>query len=141
MDLPDVNVLVYAHRADVPQHAIGRGWLDAQLASDSPFAISKLTLSAIVRITTNRRAFATPSTLDEAFSFCRALVDQPRCQLVEPGERHWTIFERICKDASITGPMVSDAWYAALAIEHGCEWVTMDRDFARVPGLKWRKLS
>ena len=26
---------------------------------------------------------------------------------------------------------------AALAIEWGCEWVTMDRDFARFPGLKW----
>ena len=33
---------------------------------------------------------------------------------------------------------VTDAWYAALAIEWGCEWITFDRDYARFPGLKWR---
>ena len=27
---------------------------------------------------------------------------------------------------------------AALAIEHGCTWVTTDRDFARFPGLTWQ---
>lgn len=37
-----------------------------------------------------------------------------------------------------TGPRVTDAWFAALAIEWGCEWITFDRDDARFPGLKWR---
>jgi hypothetical protein len=23
-------------------------------------------------------------------------------------------------------------------MEHGCEWITTDRGFARFPGLKWR---
>jgi predicted nucleic acid-binding protein len=36
--------------------------------------------------------------------------------------------------------MVPDAWFAALAIEHGCEWITEDRDYARFPGLRWRSL-
>lgn len=40
-------------------------------------------------------------------------------------------------ETSTRGPRVTDAWFAALAIEHGCEWITMDRDFARFPGLKW----
>jgi len=31
-----------------------------------------------------------------------------------------------------------DAWFAALAIESGCEWITPDRDYARFPGLRWR---
>jgi hypothetical protein len=35
--------------------------------------------------------------------------------------------------------MVTDAWFAALAIEWDCEWITLDRDFARFPGLKWRR--
>jgi predicted nucleic acid-binding protein len=29
---------------------------------------------------------------------------------------------------------------AALAIEHGCEWVTLDRGFAAFPGLSFRNL-
>jgi predicted nucleic acid-binding protein len=37
------------------------------------------------------------------------------------------------------GPRVSDAWFAALAIEHGCTWITFDRDYARFDGLQWRE--
>jgi predicted nucleic acid-binding protein len=65
------------------------------------------------------------------------LLRQPHCQIVEPGERHWNIFQRLCRESNTTGRRVTDAWYAALAIEWGCEWITLDRDFARFPGLKW----
>jgi uncharacterized protein len=33
---------------------------------------------------------------------------------------------------------VTDAWLAALAIESGSQWITLDRDFARFPELDWR---
>jgi predicted nucleic acid-binding protein len=36
------------------------------------------------------------------------------------------------------GVVVQDAWFAALAIESGCEWITTDRDYARFEGLRWR---
>ena len=26
----------------------------------------------------------------------------------------------------------------ALAIESGCEWITLDRDYRQFPGLRWR---
>jgi len=65
-------------------------------------------------------------------------MGQPHCQIVEPGERHWDIFERIYIESDTRGPRVSDAWFAALAIEWDCEWITFDRDYARFPGLKWR---
>lgn len=138
MDLPDVNILVYAFRPDLEHHPRSRAWLDHSIVGHAPFAISPLTLSAVVRITTNPRSFRQPSTHDEVFGFCEDLMGQPNCQLLEPGRRHWDIFRRLCEDSGTTGPRVSDAWYAALAIEHGCEWITFDRDFARFPGLKWR---
>ena len=34
------------------------------------------------------------------------------------------------------GNFVAEAYFAALAIEHGCEWISTDHDFARFPGLK-----
>lgn len=137
MILPDVNVLIYAFRSDVPQHAVCMPWLARVVNGESDFAMSYLVLSALVRVTTGPRVFAAPSTLDEAFAFCRAITSAPNCRAVEPGERHWSIFERLCRETDTRGPRVTDAWFAALAIEHGCEWVTMDRDFARFPGLKW----
>jgi len=58
--------------------------------------------------------------------------------IIQPGERHWDIFTRFCTEADARGNMVPDAWFAALAIEFGCEWITLDRDYARFPDLRWR---
>ena len=122
---------------DAEAHSVCRSWLDGVVLSDARFGLSRLGLSAVVRITTNMRSYKTPSSLDDAFGFCADLTGQPHCQIVEPGERHWDIFQRLCHETNTRGPRVTDAWFAALAIEWGCEWVTMDRDFARFPGLKW----
>jgi toxin-antitoxin system PIN domain toxin len=138
MILPDVNVLIYAFRQDVPQHAICRRWLAGVVASESRFGLSPIVLSAVVRVTTNPRSHKMPSAIDEAFGFCEDLLGQPHCQIVEPGDRHWGIFKRLCVETDTRGSRVTDAWFAALAIEWGCEWITFDRDFARFPGLKWQ---
>ncbi|MBX6425769.1 MAG: PIN domain-containing protein [Variibacter sp.] len=82
--------------------------------------------------------FRTPSKVAEAFAFCDSLLGQPHCQPIEPGERHWGIFQRLCIETETHGARASDAWFAALAIELGCEWITLDRDYARFPGVKWR---
>lgn len=138
MILADVNVLIYAFRKDVEQHAICRPWLERVILGDARFGVSPLTLSAVVRVTTDPRIYAVPSTLDQAISFCDDLLGQPHCQIVEPGARHWEIFKRLCIETNTRGRRVTDAWYAALAIEWGCEWITFDRDYARFPGLKWQ---
>ena len=138
MILPDVNVLIYAFRPEVPEHPRCRQWLQDVVDGDARFGISPLALAAVVRVTTNRRAYPAPSSLDDAFRFSDYLLGQPHCQIVEPGERHWDIFRRLCIETQTRGPIVTDAWYAALAIESGCEWITLDRDFARFPGLRWR---
>jgi predicted nucleic acid-binding protein len=93
------------------------------------------------RITTNPRAYKMPSALDEAFAFCDDLLGQPDCHVVEPGEPHCEIFRRLCIETDRCGARVADAWFAALAIESGCEWITFDRfralswiDVARADG-------
>ena len=138
MILPDVNVLIYAFRPEVPEHPRCRQWLQAVVDGDARFGISPLTLGAVVRVTTNRHAYSNPSSFDDVFRFCDYLLGQPHCQIVEPRERHWDIFWRLCMETETRGPRVTDAWYAALAIEWGCDWITLDRDYARFPGLRWR---
>ena len=90
-----------------------------------------------MRITTNARTYAPPTSVEAAFRFCDNLLAQPNCQIVEPSSRHFDIFKRLCVETGTRGAKVTDAWYAALAIEWGCEWVTLDRDYARFPGLKF----
>jgi toxin-antitoxin system PIN domain toxin len=136
--LPDVNVLLYAFRRDSKDHAGYRAWLEETVNDDSAFGMSTQVLSSVVRISTHPRIYKRPSALEEALEFSRALVAPVNCSLVQPGDRHWAIFESLCRAADAGGNLVADAWLAALAIEAGCEWITTDRDFARFPGLRWR---
>ena len=91
-----------------------------------------------MRIATNPKIFDPPTPMDVALAFCGQLIRRPRAVLVQAGHRHWEILVDAIRTAEIRGPMVSDAFLAALAIEHGCELVTTDSDFSRFRGLRWR---
>ncbi len=138
MILPDVNVLIYAFRTDSPDHARYRSWLESVVNAPAAYGISPQVLSGVVRIVSHSRIFTRPSRVADALAFARVLMEQPHATIVVPGEQHWKIFERLCGEAAAAGNLVQDAWYAALAIESGCEWITADRDYSRFPGLRWR---
>ena len=134
--LPDVNVLIYAHREDAPEHDRYAAWLKTLAAADEPFALSESVLASFLRIATNAKIFDPPTPMKTAIAFCQRLIDWPRAVLIAPSRRHWDILIELC--SNIQGPLVTDAYIAALAIEHGCELVTTDGDFARFAGLRWR---
>ena len=138
MILPDVNILVHAFRSDSPEHVRCRSWLDRLVNGDARYGMAPQVLSGMIRITTHPKVFVKPSSMDEVLRFCNILLAQSRCVVIQPGERHWEIFTRLCAEADARGNLVSDAWFAALAIESGCEWITLDRDYARFSGLRWR---
>ena len=62
----------------------------------------------------------------------------PNCRQIAPGGRHWGIFVDLCVTARTGGNLSPDAYFAAMAIESGCEWITADSDYAKFPGLNWR---
>jgi toxin-antitoxin system PIN domain toxin len=136
--LPDVNVLIYAFRPDSIDHARYRRWLRTTVEGDEPYGISPQVLASVVRISTHPGIYKEPVLLADALAFARTLKEQPNCYVVTPGARHWSIFERLCTGSAARGNLVQDAWFAALAIESGSEWITTDRDFARFDGLRWR---
>jgi toxin-antitoxin system PIN domain toxin len=136
--LPDVNVLIYAHREDShPEHPRFASWLTALATGPEPFALSVLTLVGLLRVVTNPRIFKRPSTLDEALDFASELVRRPTARLVGPGPLHWELVTELCREAGATAKLVADAQHAAVAIENGCTFVTTDADFARFPRLRW----
>ena len=58
-----------------------------------------------------------------------------------PGTRPWEIFAKLAKlrgSTGATGNVVRDACFAAVAIEHGCVWITTDANHSRFAGLVWR---
>ena len=139
MTLPDVNVLVYAHREDSPHHAVCHAWLLRLLKADQAFGLAEAVLASVVRIVTHPRVFKQPTRLDVALAFIAGLRSQPHAVMVAPGPRHWEIFTRLCRDADARGNLVADAYLAALAIESGGEWITMDGDYARFADLRWSR--
>ncbi len=138
MELVDVNVLVYAHREDSPDHKLYRTWLNQWTQSDTAFGISELVLSGFLRIVTHPKVFNQPTPLPIALAFVDAIRSQPTCVPILPGPRHWAIFSRLCREAHVKGNLVPDAYLAAIAIEAGSEWITTDQDYSRFPGLRWR---
>lgn len=138
MLLPDVNVLVYAHREDSALHADCLNWLEDLVNGDESYGLSELVLNGFLRITTHPKIFSKPTPFVDAIAFVEQLRDRPNCVPIIPGRRHWEIFRSLCTNADAKGNLIPDAYLAAMAIESGCEWISTDRDFSRFEGLRWR---
>lgn len=139
MLLPDVNLLVYAHREDLPAHADAKPWLESALNGTEPVALFDPTLASVLRIVTNRRIFKVPTPLPLALSFIAAMRSAPAARPLTAGPDHWKIFDRLCRELNAVGDDIPDAFLAALAIEHDCDFLSTDGGFARFTGLKWRR--
>lgn len=142
MLMPDVNILIYAHRVDEKCHEPYATWLKALVDGAEPFALSVLVAVGFVRIVTNRRIYEEPTPLPVALAFIEQMTTHPRCRTAIPSETHLGETVRLCRAASATGKLVADAQHAALAISEGCTWVTRDSDFAQFEphGLRWQHL-
>ncbi|PRX49264.1 hypothetical protein B0I33_103298 [Prauserella shujinwangii] len=137
MRIFDVNVFVYAFREDLPRHGEYRPWVESRLAGAEPVGVSEFVLSGFLRVVTNHRVFREPTTPEDALAFCAAVRHAPAAVPVRAGDRHWMVFEELCRTVAAKGNTVADVYHAALAIEHGATWVSADRDFAKFPGLSW----
>ena len=142
MQMPDVNVLLYAFDSASTYHASALEYLESARHSAEPFGIYYGVLTSFIRLTMNPHATRAPlASIDKALDFCRGLLDSPNAVPVTPGPRHWETFERLCHARPLPYRVIPDAYFAAVAIDAGCEWVTFDRDFALFAGLRWRLLT
>ena len=131
MILFDVNILIYAHRADQTHHGFYRERLEQTLAASEPCAISAAVATGFVRIVTQPKFPNGPTPLSEALAVIDSLAAPGICQWLQPGIRHWHLVAELCRTSQAAGKIVSDASHAALAIEHACTWITRDTDFER----------
>jgi toxin-antitoxin system PIN domain toxin len=136
--VPDVNVLIYAHRRDVPQHDRYADWLGGAVSGGEELGFVEAALTGFVRIATHPRIFAEPATSSEALAFVRALLGGRHVSLLAATDATWRHFADIAaSDRQVRANLVPDAWLAAMARSHGGRLATADRGFARFPGLDW----
>ena len=137
--LLDVNVVLAVQRTDHPHHLATRGWFDAMLTGDERFTVPAAVWGSFLRLTTNRRIFEVPSPRADAFAFLEATCAQPLHLSVAPGPRHLELLRELCDEADAVGDLIADATIAAIAAEHSCEVITLDRDFARFEAVRHRR--
>src|SRR5262245_16544951 len=104
----DTNVLVYAHRADLAEHADYRPLLERLANDDEPLGLPDIVLSGFVRVVTNRRIFSEPTSPDDAWDAVEALVVAPAAMRLRAGERHWVLFRQLAKDINARGNDIQD---------------------------------
>jgi toxin-antitoxin system PIN domain toxin len=137
----DTNILVYAHREELLQHAAARARLTALAEGDAPWAIPVFCLGEFIRVVTHPRLFDPPHTIAEACGALDRVLESPSLRILNPGQRFWALLVEAVRDADATGNLVFDAQLAALCRESGVNaLLTEDRDFDRFPGLRIERL-
>lgn len=137
MKVLDVNVVLAAHRVDHRQFEHARAWLDALVRSAQHFCVPDMVAGSFIRLVTNRKIFVAPTPAEDAFAYLRALRGQRGHIPLSPGPDHLAHFERLCSTGEAIGDLAPDAQLAALAVEHGAEVISFDRDFARFADVRW----
>ena len=138
MILVDANVLLYTYQPRSEFHQRCRAWVEEAFSGEEPVCLAWVTVLAFIRISTNPRIFEQPLLAAEATAAVSSWLERPTVSVLEAGERCWEIFRRLLVEAQVSGPLVMDAFLAALALENGATLVTTDRDFTRFPNLKLR---
>jgi toxin-antitoxin system PIN domain toxin len=135
----DTNILVYARRDEVPEHAAAVKLIERLATSPEPWAIPWPCVHEYLRVVTNFGLYKRPAPVDRILTDLDRLLDSPSLVVLAEGPMHRRIFLRAVADGAATGNLVFDARIAAILLEHGVdEFWTNDRDFRRFPGIAVR---
>jgi hypothetical protein len=138
MIILDANILLYAYDNGSMLHSKARSWVEDVFSGTTPIGLPWQTINAFLRIMTNSRLPGERFSIREAARIAELWLEQPNVRPLAPSEDHWPLFRQMIIEGQASGPLVTDAQLAALAIEYGGVLHTTDRDFARFPGLRWK---
>ncbi len=135
--VPDLNLLLYAVNADMPQHSAAHRWWLQCLNGDEPIGMPWTVALGFLRLSTNARIFGAPLTANAAIQLLDEWLARPMVQWIDPLGEHWRIVCALLEEAGAAGNLTSDAHLAALCIERGATLHSADADFGRFRNLRW----
>ncbi len=138
MIVPDINLFIYAHNEASALHAGARDWWRELMRGPTPVAIPWASVFGFVRLVTHPAVLVAPLAPHEALDRVDGWFEQEHVRVLEPGPRHLQIARDLFAATGVGGALTTDTHLAALAIEHGAELHSNDRDFERFPGLRVR---
>ncbi|MDP8927601.1 MAG: PIN domain-containing protein [Actinomycetota bacterium] len=133
----DTNVLVYAHRAEMPLHEPALAAISRLAEGRASWAVPWPCLHEFLAIATHPRIFDPPTPLDAATGQVAAWLESPTVSVLGEGADHWLKLLHLLQSSDAVGPRVHDARVAAICLSHGIsELWSLDRDYSRFPALR-----
>ena len=132
----DANVLIEASntvslRQPRLQKAIG-----GALAGNEPVYLFWAVVMAYLRVSTHRRLFPAPLTIDEAHANIGQFVASENVVLAGERTGFWERYQRVAAEAGARGGLVHDAHIVTLMLQHEVRSIwTYDRDFRKFDGI------
>ena len=132
----DTNILVYAHRTDLPFHEVAKPAIAALAEGHAAWAIPWPCAHEFLSVVTNRRIFQNATPPSGALDQVDVWLESPSLVFLAESAHHWQELRSLVATGRIAGPLIHDARIAALCRQHGVrELWSADRDFSRFPGL------
>ncbi len=132
----DANVLIYAFRAELPQHVRVRRWLEAA-RSREPLFLHPLAAAAFLRLTTKPLGPLPAAPVGQAVAFLNAIAPQAPAVPIGEHPAHLATLLRLADVLGLADERINDLWLAAFALTHGLALASADRGFSLIPGLRW----
>lgn len=132
----DTNLLIYAHREDVPQHDAARRAIEGAATEGRGWGIALASLAEFWSVVTHPESAGGPSSGKLAMEFVDALVETGGCRVWYPQPGFRQHLTRMAADLGVQGARIYDLQIGLTALENGAvEIWTHDRGFVAVPGL------
>jgi len=133
----DTNLLVYAHRAAVPEHRAAQAALERASRDRRGWGTAANCVAEFWSVVTHPRAAGRPSTADEARRFLRALVDEGGLELWSPGPGFGARLLQLAAELEVAGARIFDFQIALTAFDNGATEIwSHDQGFAAFPGIR-----
>ena len=138
----DTNILVQAHRQEMPRHSEALRRVTDLAQGGAEWGIPVFCIGEFLRVVTHPKIFRPPSSIEEALQALEGLLEAPTVRVLSPGPRYPELLANLIRSAQVSGNLVFDAQIAALCREHAVEGLlTLDRDFSRFPEVPILELA
>jgi toxin-antitoxin system PIN domain toxin len=137
MIIPDVNLLVYAHNAGVPEHDEVKRWWEATVNGAEPVGLAWAVALGFVRLMSNPAVVARAQSPERLLAAVESIIAAPSVRLIAPGQAHAALMRELFEGTGAGPRLVTDVHLAAMAIELDATLASNDADFSRFPGLRW----
>ncbi len=135
----DTNVLVYAHRSELPEFGVARRLISDLLSGKEKVGFTHTVLHEFIATVTSAGKFTRPSTMAEALAHIDYWLAAPNASVINPTLNHFETLSELAKSGDFNGQKIYDAQIAAVCIGNKVsEFLTNDAGFEKFTQLRIR---